>query len=293
MGSLFSSPSQPAQPDYGAAANQQIAGQQQLAGFNANLNRPNISSPTGSQTWSRDAQGNYTQTNQFSPEQEALYWPALFRQAQQGQAASNRLDTVQGQGEFNPQTGEWGKAPGSSASYQDAARAAALSRSNTDLDQQQAALDTRLANQGITAGSEAYNNAQTPIARQRVDAGNQATLTAASLGNTMYGQDLAGGQFANQTRQQQMAEALQRRQLPLNEYQQLNAGTGPTMPTFTPGSGSALPAAGVQPALQQYTDSQGRYNAASANQTQQQTAALQALSTYLASNPSWLSSLGG
>lgn len=94
---------------------------------------------------------------------------------------------------------------------------ALMARQNTGFDQQEDALKTQLANQGIAPGSEAYNRAMQPLQQSRVDATNQATINAGALqqqqfdmglqaNQTQFGENLQAGQFANTAQGQQFGQ---------------------------------------------------------------------------------------
>lgn len=102
-------------------------------------------------------------------------------------------------------------------------------RMNPDLDAQQAALDTKLANQGLTAGSEGWGTQQSQFGKQRTDANVAAQLAGAQVQNQFFNQALAG----NKATLDQRAYI---RSLPLNELNALRTGSQVTNPTFnTPG----------------------------------------------------------
>lgn len=104
-----------------------------------------------------------------------------------------------------------------------------MQRMNPDLDAQQAALDTKLANQGLTAGSEGWGTGQQQFAKQRNDANVAAQLAGAQVQNQFFNQALQG----NQATLQQRAYI---RSLPLNELNALRSGSQVQNPTFsTPG----------------------------------------------------------
>jgi hypothetical protein len=65
---------------------------------------------------------------------------------------------------------------------------AIMARVNPQLQQQRAAEETQLANQGITRGSEAWNNAQTTMGQRENDAYSQAGLQGINLGLSQQGQ---------------------------------------------------------------------------------------------------------
>ena len=101
-----------------------------------------------------------------------------------------------------------------------------MQRLNPDLDAQQAALDTKLANMGLTAGSEGWGVQQRQFGKQRNDANIGAQLAGADLA-------MQGAQLNNQTRQQAISERADLRSLPLKELQQVRSIAGLTNPTFS------------------------------------------------------------
>lgn len=104
-----------------------------------------------------------------------------------------------------------------------------MQRMNPDLDAQQAALDTKLANQGVTQGSEAWGIGQNQFGKQRNDANIAAQLAGSQVQNQMFNQAVTGNQATLQQRNFL-------RQLPLNELNALRTGSQVTNPTFnTPG----------------------------------------------------------
>jgi Chaperone of endosialidase len=89
--------------------------------------------------------------------------------------------------------------------------------------QSQAKLENQLANQGITRGSEAYNNAMLNFNNQKQQAyesaRNQAVGGGIQAAQGMFGMNLQGGQFANQALGQQFGQGLQAGQF-ANQAQQ-------------------------------------------------------------------------
>jgi hypothetical protein len=73
-----------------------------------------------------------------------------------------------------------------------------MSRLNPQIEQGQDRLRAQLANQGIAAGTEAYNRAMTQQGQQENDLRTQAQLAGSQLQNQMFGQNLQAGQFGNQ-----------------------------------------------------------------------------------------------
>lgn len=93
-----------------------------------------------------------------------------------------------------------------------AGQAALMARLQPQMDQSDAALNQQLANQGLTAGGEAYNNAQRVQGQQDNDLKTQAALYGIGLDTQAnaqgYGQALQSGQFGNQALGQNFAQNL-------------------------------------------------------------------------------------
>jgi hypothetical protein len=73
-----------------------------------------------------------------------------------------------------------------------------MSRLNPQIEQSQDRLRAQLANQGIVAGTEAYNRAMTQQGQQENDLRTQAQLQAQGIQQNLFGQELQAGQFGNQ-----------------------------------------------------------------------------------------------
>ena len=98
----------------------------------------------------------------------------------------------------------------------------ALYRANTQFldpqfEQAQLNLENRLANQGITQGSEAYNRAMQQFGNQKQQAyesaRNQAISGGINAAQGMFGMNLQGGQFANQALGQAFGQNVTNQQL--------------------------------------------------------------------------------
>ena len=123
------------------------------------------------------------------------------------------------------------------------------------------ALEIKLRNQGLRPEDQAYQSQMRDLGQQETDAYNQAMWSATGEGRAEagqmfgqmmgrnqnlfnqalqanaqnFGQALTGSQYANQIRQQQLAEAMQRRGFSLNEINALLSGQqvqSPQMPNF-------------------------------------------------------------
>lgn len=203
--------------------------------------------------------GNWSQTVQLSPEQQALF--DQYNRLQQGlfgpqDAALGRVQNSLGS-EFNPTTPSIYDPNLATNNATDLL----MQRINPQLDQRYEQLQAQLANQGITAGSEAYNNALTQFQQGRNDAYNQASLAGINLGMQQQG-------LTNQQQQQAFQNESYLRQLPLQELQALMGGTQVSMPQM-PGYSQA----GLGQAPDLVGSANANYNAAlnqyNANQAQQ------------------------
>jgi len=105
------------------------------------------------------------------------------------------------------------------------------SRLNPQFDQQQTALETRLANQGIGVGSDAYNQAMESFGRTRNDAYQSAQNQAVGAGGAEQSR-LFGLQ--GNARERAIQEYERQRNAPLNETNALMSGTQIQNPTFSP-----------------------------------------------------------
>ncbi len=205
---------------------------------------------------------------------------------------------------FGPSAGQYGLATGNldlsnvakmPVNAGTTGQQAILSRLDPEIEQQRAATQNRLANQGITAGSEAYNNAMRTQGNQFNDLYTQAALqglnldiganqqgfnqalsqaglynqsvgqnfgqgaTSAGLYNQASGQQfnegLQAAQFQNQATQQALQQQLALRNQPLNEINALQSGSQIQNPQFQAYSGQNVAAAPVFQGAQ----AQGQY----------------------------------
>ena len=183
-------------------------------------NRINQSTPYANLSYTRgvDANGNPTWTANQSlaaPLQQSL----SNIQGQLAQSTANPFDISQYQG----QTGQgftgmegWDKATG-----------LINQRLQPQIEQSQERLQAQLANQGIAPGTEAYNRAMTQQGQRTNDLLTQAQLAGSQVQNQMQGQSLAQQQANNAALQQNYLQALQQRNLPLQQLGAFQQGTQP------------------------------------------------------------------
>lgn len=253
-----STPSAPAAPDPAATASAQTASNQATALYNFGLANPNITSPLGSNQFSVDTSNPEAPTVQqkitLSPEQQQLY----NQNTQQSIGLSNLAGSLQDKVGAAMNVPSATSADFNTASQQ--AQDAYYKNQTQFLDPQfaqgQEQLDAKLANQGITMGSEAYNNDQNNFARQKQSAYDTAQQNAI----------LQGPQNAQQLFSLSSAAQMQ----PLNAFNALRSQSQATLPTF--GQANQVAAAPTNTAAitqQAYQNSLNPYNAqiAANNQT--------------------------
>lgn len=214
------SASAPPPPDYASAAKETAAGNLEAARANIAANRVNQYTPYGSLEYKisgEDPFGNptWSATQSLSPVQQQLLDYQNQSSLGLGQLAgkglgyvSSMLDTPFDTSKlpttgFNP-----------SQSYQDAY----MQRLNPQIQQSREQLDQRLANQGITIGSKAYEEAKRQQAQRENDLMAAATTQGFGVGQ--------------QARQQALQEQAYLRNEPLNTLNAVRTGSQVQGPTF-------------------------------------------------------------
>ena len=221
---LGPAPRAPAAPDYSGAARETAAGNLDAARAAAAANRVNQVTPYGNLNYTQsgtDQYGNptWTATTSLSNVGQQLLNNQNAASLGLGSAITSQLGQVQdvmGRG-FNPNTpaiqygGQAGQAQGmgnaptlqTGLDYQgmegwDKATALLNQRLQPQIQQSEERLQAQLANQGIVAGTEAYNRAMMQQGQKTNDLLTQAQLAGQNVQQNMFGQALQGGQFANQ-----------------------------------------------------------------------------------------------
>lgn len=317
--------SAPPAPDFTGAAQQQANSSKEVTNMQTWANRPTQNTPFGSVSWGTSATldpatgqpvTQWTQNYNLSPQAQRALDSQLAVQQGRSDLAQSFMGRVADEYSkpFNwggmPQRGgnvqgsEFqrleGSAPRLQTQLENQANGAERQRIENALfdrmrpqhEQQQSALDAKLANMGITMGSEAYNRELQRIgdqqSRERFNAlemgGNEMArlqnmqLQNAQFGNTalqnqqgldqnraafnnqvgqnQFAQRMQQSQYQNQLRAAAIAEEMQRRGMSLNEMNALLTGqqVGMTqMPQFN--------AAGASQAVQYNQAAQNQYQA--------------------------------
>lgn len=277
--------SPPPAPDYAGAAAQTAAGNLEAARAAASANRVNQTNPYGSinysQTPTYDVEGKlnkdagWNMTTSLSPTQQRQFDANNQINEQLGGVAQQGLGYVQSalgsplQGATALSTNA-----GDPQLLQQNVQNALYNNAKQYLDPQFAqsdtALESKLANQGITRGSEAFNTAMLnqSNARQQAyeSARNSATAQGVGAAQGMFGQNLQNSQLQNATSAQDFAQRQALQQNPINLLnavrtgQQMNTATLPTQQNVAMQQGTAGPdMLGAATATGQYN--QGIYNA--------------------------------
>lgn len=225
--------SQPSSPDPMSTAGQQQTFNNQAARSTNQINSYNQSTPYGSLSYAQDpnSPSGYSVNVALSPAQQQLLNTQQGTQQTLGNTGNALASNVSGMYSVNPnidgsavtkQLNNWQQ------QYQ-----------QPIFDQQSSNLEAQLRNQGLSPGSEAYNNAKNLLARNQGDVTNQ---------------------YLTMNQQQGYNQALQNYQLPLQTIQSLMGGSAPQGPTFqgTP-STTDQPANYAGLAQQNFTNQQGQF----------------------------------
>ena len=238
-----SAPTPPATPDYTGAAKEQGVANVEAARVGSKLSNPNMYTPYGTQLISYDGdQPTITQTltpqaQKTLEEQQNTQYQLASLSSKGAGLASNVLDKSFNFGGPGVQTSldlsNVAKMPVNAGTT---GQEAIMSRLEPSLQKNRVSTETQLINQGLRPGTEAYDNAIQLLGQQENDARTQAALTGINLDTSAnaqgYNQALQGAQFGNTAQQQALAEAIQQRQMPLNEITALMSGSQIQNPQF-------------------------------------------------------------
>lgn len=179
----------------------------------------------------------WTTTTTLSPEQQGLYDQTVEGQRRYGNIALDQLRGIEGRGQFQFDGPALRDRPdftgiGDPNQSRSDVEAALLSRINPDLERERSALESRLAAQGITMGSEQWNRGMQDWQRMANDARFGAVREGGAEQSRMFGLGFGQAQFGNAARGQSLQEQLAMRALPINEAAALLTGQQVQMPQF-------------------------------------------------------------
>ena len=259
-------------PDPYAIAQAQSQANIDAARVTAALNRANQYTPWGQLTWTQDPSRGpdaWNQTISLDPQSQALLDQQRAQQLQLGGVVDSTISSIQSMGPVGELNLPGGAMPTSNEDYrrqiQDALYSQATSRLDPMFRQREGDLQSSLAAQGITQGSQAYDREMQNMNLARNDAYQTALNNAITQGESavagQFGRDMQGRQQGTQEAIADWQSRLQGRGQVFNELASLRQGTQLQTPQF----GSTQSGASVAPA-----DVSGNvWNAYNANQAQQ------------------------
>lgn len=244
---------------FGQAATAQGTANQTNVNQQTAANRADQTNPFGTSAWSQDPNtGKWTQNISLAGAQGDALTAQQNLQAGRSEAASGLLggatdalsqplDTSQFHGMYNFGT------PGQ---VNQQAQDAVMGQLQPIMDQKSKALDSQLSNQGLTPGSEAYQNAHDQLARDNNNMTLQGVQAGFAQGNTDFTNNINLGNYQQGQNQQSLQQQEAIRSQPLNDINALTSGQQVTAPTF-----GAYGQAGVAAAPNYLGAEQSNYNA--------------------------------
>lgn len=282
--------SAPKAPDYKGAAEAQAQASQELTTQQTWANRPELETPWGRQTWNAvkdidPATGQEITRWQsqiiLSPEQQAALDSQMAVQTGRSQAAEQMLqratDALGAPLDYSgiSRGADRIEGPADTAdTWRQRAQEAALEFNRPLQAQRREALESQLANMGLTRGSAAWESEMRRLADQETrdslqvfDSARAEAALMGSLAAQRQAMQVQAGGFNQQLRQQEIAEMLAERGQPLNELNALLTGqqvSTPQMPTFNTAARAETPQY-LQAANMQYQAGLDAYNAQQAS----------------------------
>lgn len=221
MGADKAKSDMPESPDYNNAARQQSASSRSNAEQTNAVNRPNVNTPLGSQTWTQNPDGTYTQNVSLSPEQQGLYNTETQNQQAMGNLGGTLINNAQ---DTLSTPFDASKVDGGQQAIQDAIYHKSTAMLDPQYQQREVAQRDQLAQQGFQTGTAGFDTAMGNFNRDRAGAYGDARDRA-----------IVGGQSAQA---QAVSEALMTRNQPISEIVAMMNGSKATQPQFqaTPGA---------------------------------------------------------
>jgi Chaperone of endosialidase len=227
--------------EYAAQQNQEFARNQTKA------NRANQVNQDGSLTWTHtgdDPDAGWTQTQSLNAGGQALYDKNQAMSSKYADAASAGFDKVKDM-LSNPNLDmsdprlsmsdprlSMDNIPKRAIDVGQTAQDAIMARLNPQFKNQEADLQTRMANQGITLGSDAYSREMNQFQSGRNDAMSQAALQGIGLDRQNRQDAFTERSGALQERSNALQEMMQLKDRPLNLINALRSGSQVNAPQF-------------------------------------------------------------
>jgi hypothetical protein len=230
-------------PDYKGAAEQTAASDERMLDKQTEANRPNQYNPWGSMEWTQDEGGKWSQTQTLTEDTQAALDAQMAMQRGKSEQSLGMMDRMKDEfgqpvdwGQYGEQTGLEYDPTQLRQRAEDASYNRATSRLDPRFEQEQNALEIKLANQGLSAGDAAYDSAMANQSRSKEDAYSNAQNQAVQQGKGEAAQDFSqqkgSADYANQLRQNSMKEMMQQRGMSLNEMNSIMSGQQVQTPGF-------------------------------------------------------------
>lgn len=247
MPALFSSPSPPQPIDPGFVIGQQSKANVNAANNSAFLNNVNQRTPYGNLTYNLlpgvvDYDGNWVPrfeaVTEFTPEQKALYDKQI--QVTQGayNLAGDYMDRVRAATATPFTTAGAPDAPGVpqyNDAFHDEVFNKILERNRPQQERDRLALETRLANQGISLGTDAYRSGMDDYNRGINDFRLAADIDAGNQAVNRFNANAASFGMGTDARKNYLTEQQMLRMQPIQEISALmGTGGGQQYPSFVP-----------------------------------------------------------
>ena len=239
MGCTCSSPSPPPVIiNPGATAGQQATFNEEAALKQRALNMVDQYTPQGSMKWTPElgpegepatVEGipQFRATTEYSPEQQGLYETSTRLAQQYADIGERQLGAVSESLAIPFTTEGLGPAPEVNEAQRTATIESILGRMQPQLTRDRSALETSLANQGFSVGSEGYDSAMDERNRALADIYLGADVQAGNEMARMYG-------LESNVRDRAINEILMQRTQPMSELASFMSGSQPTSPSFVP-----------------------------------------------------------
>lgn len=257
----------PRAPDYSQLAQQQAQLDRDTAQQITASNRPTQINPYGRLQWEQDAEGNWTQQELLDPRLQTMLDQNLSLQKRFG-------DQISQQGQFQgPESIQYD--PGAGDAMSNALYESVMGRTRQEQGREQSALDTKLKQQGLQPGTEAYDRAMRNMMTSHGDVSTQAALQARLAGGREARDEFGARTLAQQNQYQQ---ALGEYRMPWEMLSSAQgAGAGMPRPQFQGFSGSTgyQPADMMGAAQSGFDAKMGGYNAKQAKKGNTMNTALQ------------------
>jgi hypothetical protein len=234
---MSSPPAPPPPADPVKTAEAQTKMNKETAVAQTGLNATDQVTPTGTLnyaqkgTWA-DGTPHFEATQSLTPNQQAILSTGESNALKLGNVGGQQIDKISS---ILAQPVDLSKAPaaptftGDTSAIEGRIGQLAHARLDPILAQKRAAVENKLANQGVTSGSEAWQHSMDQLGRDENDANNQLILGGRGqafneLGTT-YGYNMQG-------HQQGVQDLLTERQTPINEITALMSGSQVSKPSY-------------------------------------------------------------